>query len=79
MIVSIESIIENIVMIESVKGDTAVTYMITFTDGSQLEYATDRIYNYPMGCTSGFAENVSALELQYISIWNFTGKNLKQA
>ena len=77
--VSGEIIIENIVKVEFIRGDIVGTYVVTFTDGSQLEVASDRIYTYPMLRTSGFAEKVSVFELQRINLSQFSSQRLQQA
>lgn len=79
MMLTGEMIIENIVKVEFIKGDIVGTYVVTFTDGSQLEVASDRIYTYPMLRTSGFAEKVSVFELQRINLGHFNSQRLQEA
>lgn len=51
-------------------GDITIGY-VTFSDGSQMEISSDKIYTYPIKRTDGIAKNVSVYEAQMIDFRAF--------
>ena len=72
----LDLILNNIVKVEYVYTKMCVrVYFIKFKDDSMLELANDRIFNYVLSRTPGFAEDVSLVELQRIDFSRLIGIN----
>ena len=68
---SIEEILAEVVDVQyDFSGVVKIGY-ITFSDGSVLEIASDRVYTYPLTRTDGIAKSVGSYELQLVDFRTF--------